>query len=284
MTDKPKASKSETVQKKIQAKQQPSNVKVDQEQKIDRLLQGYEIYNSLVETKMGDFQEAKQYLVEILEELLEQGKIGYGVVILSRIKSPDSVVTNWRQKRNLNDIFGTTILTTTEEEVEEIRNAIRKKPKYNISARKRKNEKRGYEAIHFLFHVGESEHKTLIECHMQTHEAYKNVYTHIFYKVSRKINRSLTPEEEQEIARKVQEMYDNEKLAGMQLSGGKKSKLPQMWVTSFNKDGKMEEQKLDESLTLTIMYPFLDISKKRRKISEATGEKDMSEEEDILEQ
>ena len=36
-----------------------------------------------------------------------------------------------------------------------------------------------------------------------------------------------------------------------------------MWVTSFNQQGKMEEQELDEKMILTIMYPFLDISKKR---------------------
>ena len=35
-----------------------------------------------------------------------------------------------------------------------------------------------------------------------------------------------------------------------------------MWVTSFNQEGKMEEQELDEDMILTIMYPFLDISKK----------------------
>ena len=186
--------------------QEPISSVVEFSQGQQRLLQAYEIYNSLVEGKVDDFISVKQYLAKTLEGLLEEGKIGNGVVLLSRIKSPASVVENWKLKQNLNDIFGITLLTTTQEEMDHIRATLRKEERFNISSRKHKNETRGYEAIHFLFHAGEDEHKTLVECHMQTHEAYKNVYTHIFYKVRRKINRDLTSEEENAIAGKIQQM------------------------------------------------------------------------------
>ena len=64
--------------------------KVDQE----RLLVAYEKYNNLVQGKVEDFKTVKSYLSETLEILLQQGKIGQGVILLSRIKSPASVVQN----------------------------------------------------------------------------------------------------------------------------------------------------------------------------------------------
>lgn len=261
MTEGPQTSK--LGQPKIQANTEAGQGK-------ERLLQAYELYNSLVEGKVNDFISVKQYLAQTLEKLLEEGKIGRGVLISSRIKSPASVVENWKLKKDLNDIFGITLLTTTQKEMDEIRAALREKEKFNISSRKHKNEKRGYEAIHFLFHAGEEEHKTLVECHMQTHEAYKNVYTHIFYKVRRKINRDLSKQEEKAIAEKIQQMYETGELLGYPLSGGKKSRVPQMWLTSFNQNGKMEEQELNEELILTIMYPFLNISKKKNSVTQQT--------------
>lgn len=228
----------------------------------ERLLQAYEIYNGLAEGKISDFNKIKEYLVKTLERLLEEGKIGPGVLLASRVKAPESVVQNWRLGKDLNDIFGITLLTTTQQEMDEIRAILGKEKKFNISSKKKMNEKRGYEAIHFLFDVGDEKNKTKVECHMQTHEAYKNVYPHIFYKVRRKIDRDLTEEEEKQIEEKVQKMYEAGELIGHQLSRGRKSRLPQMWVTSFNQKGKMEEQELDEEMILTIMYPFLNISKK----------------------
>lgn len=230
-----------------------------------RLLQAYEIYNRLAEGKTEDFNTVKEYLMQTLEQLLEEGKISPRVVIASRIKSPESVVQNWKLGKELYDIFGITLLTTTQQEMDEIRDRLRNDNKFDISSKKKMNEKRGYEAIHFLFNVGDDSNKTKVECHMQTHEAYKNVYPHIFYKVRRKIDRDLTEEEEKQIEEKVQTMYENDELAGYQLSNGRKSRLPQMWVTGFNQNGKMEEQELDEDIILTIMYPFLNISKKTRK-------------------
>lgn len=246
-----------------QAKQGPKG-KTDKE----RLLTAYETYNKLVEGKVDDFEAVKKYLVETLETLLEQNKIGPGVVLLSRIKSPASVVQNWKLKKNLNDIFGITLLTTTQDEMNEIRAALRKARKFNTSSKKEKNEKRGYEAIHFLFHVGDEESKkTMVECHLQTHEAYKNVYPHIFYKVRRGLNRDLTSEEEKQIEEKVQAMYESSELPGYPLSGGRKSRIPKMWLASFNPKGKMHEQELDEEMILKIMFPSLDISKKKPETS-----------------
>lgn len=234
----------------------------------ERLLKAYEIYNSLANGKMEDFEKVKVYIVNVLEQLLKEGKIGKGVVLASRIKAPASVVQNWKQGRDLNDIFGITLLTTTQEEMDQIRSRLRKEKKFNISSRKKMNEKRGYEAIHFLFDVGDQKSKTKVECHMQTHEAYKNVYPHILYKIRRKLHRDLTEEEEKQIQEKVQKMYEDGILGGHQLSKNRKSRLPQMWVTSFNQKGKMEEQELDEDMILTIMYPFLDISKKTSILNE----------------
>lgn len=245
------------------SKQLGKNTEDDQD--TERLLQAYEIYNSLANGKMEDFKKVKAYLVNVLEQLLKEGKISPRVVLASRMKAPASVVENWKLKENLNDIFGITLLTTTQQEMDEIRARLRKEKKFNISSKKKMNEKRGYEAIHFLFDVGEEGKKTKVECHMQTHEAYKNVYPHIFYKIRRKIDRDLTKEEEMEIEEKVQKMYEEGTLSGMLLSKGRKSRIPQMWVTSFNQEGKMEEQELDEDMILTIMYPFLNISKKKPK-------------------
>lgn len=254
--------------------QEPISSSTQTSQGQQRLLQAYEIYNSLVEGKVNDFISVKQYLAQTLERLFEQEKIGNGVVLVSRIKSPASAVENWKQKQNLNDIFGITLLTTTQREMDEIREALREEEKFNISSKKHKNEIRGYEAIHFLFNAGEEEHKTLVECHMQTHEAYKNVYTHIFYKVRRKIGRDLSQQEENAISAKIQQMYEAGELLGHELSGGKKSRLPKMWVTGFNSRGKMEEQELDEKMILTIMYPFLNISKKKNSVTEQAHSED----------
>lgn len=229
-----------------------------------RLIQAYEIYHKLVEGKISDFCRVKEYLTNVLEELLEEGKISSKVVLVSRVKSSESVVQNWRIGKDLYDIFGITLLTPTQQEMDEIRVRLKGDNKFNISSKKKMNEKRGYDAIHFLFDVGEEDKKTKVECHLQTHEAYKNVYPHIFYKVRRKIDRDLTEEEEKEIEQKVQKMYEEGTLSGFQLSKGRKSRIPQMWITSFNQKGKMEEQELDEEIILTIMYPFLDISKKKQ--------------------
>lgn len=209
------------------------------------------------------FIVVKEYLSKVLEQLLKEGKISSRVVLVSRTKSPASVVQNWRQRRDLNDIFGITLLTTTQEETEQIRAMLREEKKFNISSRKKMNEKRGYEAIHFLFDVGDEKSKTKVECHMQTHEEYKNAYPHALYKIRRQLYRDLTQEEEKYIQEKVQKMYDKGDLVGHKLSKGRKSRIPQMWVKSFNQNGKMEEQELEEDMILTIMYPFLNISKKR---------------------
>ena len=229
-----------------------------------RLLQAYEIYNSLASGKMEEFKKVRDYLSNILEQLLSEGRICDGVLLASRIKSPASVVQNWKLGKDLYDVFGITLLTTTQQEMDEITSRLSEEKSFNVSSKKKMNETRGYEAIHYIFEVGEddSKPKTRVECHMQTHEAYTNAYTHIFYKIRRKLNRDLTHEEEEQIAKKVQSMYDAGELAGYQLSGERKSRLPQMWVTGFNPKGKMEEQELDEDMTLKIMYPFLNISKK----------------------
>ena len=243
------------------SKQQPEG-KMTEGKK--RLLKAYEIYNNLANGKIMDFIQAKEYIAETLEQLLHEGKIGKGVVLASRIKAPESVVQNWKLGKNLNDIFGITLLTTTQQEMTEIRARLRKDKMFNISSKKQLNEKRGYEAIHFLFNVGEEDSvKKRVECHMQTHENYKNVYPHILYKTRRRLHRDLTSEEEAQIKGKIQSMYDSKEIYGDRLSNGRGCRIPQMWVTSFNQQGKMEEQELDEDMILTIMYPFLDISKKR---------------------
>ena len=243
------------------SKQEPEG-KVTEGKK--RLLKAYEIYNSLANGKIADFIKVKEYIAVTLEELLQEGKIGKGVVLASRIKAPESVVQNWKLGKNLNDIFGITLLTTTQHEMDEIRARLRKNKKFDISSKKQMNEKRGYEAIHFLFDVGEEDSvKTRVECHMQTHENYKNVYPHVLYKIRRRLHRDLIPEEEIQIKGKIQSMYDSKEIYGDRLTNGRGCRIPQMWVTSFNQQGKMEEQELDEDMILTIMYPFLDISKKR---------------------
>ena len=106
-----------------------------------------------------------------------------------------------------------TLLTTTQHEMDEIRARLRKNKKFDISSKKQMNEKRGYEAIHFLFDVGEEDGvKTRVECHMQTHENYKNVYPHVLYKIRRRLHRDLIPEEEIQIKGKIQSMYDSKEI------------------------------------------------------------------------
>ena len=240
----------------------------------ERLLKAYEIYNSLANGKIQDFRKVKEYIAITLEQLLQEGKIGKGVILASRIKAPESVVQNWKLGKDLNDIYGITLLTTTQQEMDEIRARLRKDKMFNISSKKQMNEKRGYEAIHFLFNVGEEDSvKTRVECHMQTHEMYKNVYPHVLYKTRRRLHRDLTQEEEAQIKGKIQSMYDSKEIYGDRLSNGRGCRIPQMWVTSFNQQGKMEEQELEEDMILTIMYPFLDISKKSQtaKLKEETA-------------
>lgn len=218
-------------------------------------------YYELIESRMEDFHLVKDYLYNALEQLKKEGKIGSGVVILSRIKSPISVIENIKLGKNLNDIFGITLLTQNQKEEKEIKNQLSSDDKFNISSKKEMNAKRGYEAIHFLFDVEHDGEKRLnVECHLQTHEAYKNVYPHAFYKIRRFFERDLTLEEEECISNKIQQLYEKGELAGSITMGDKKSRLPQMWVATFNDKGKMEEMELDETQRLLIMYPFLDIS------------------------
>lgn len=228
-----------------------------------RLLQAYEIYNKLTKGKMADFKKIKEYLARTLESMLAEGTIGTGVILASRIKAPASVVQNWKLGKDLNDIFGITLLTNTQQEMDEIRARLRKEKRFNITSKKQMNEKRGYEAIHFLFNAGDDNNKTKVECHMQTHEKYINVYPHVLYKARRRLRRELTEQEEQQIQELVQEMYEKQEIYGKKLSNGRSSNVPQMWVTSFNQQGKMEEQELSEEMILTIMYPFLKLSKKQ---------------------
>lgn len=221
-------------------------------------------YYGIIEERIENFKQVKQYLSHVLEGLLEEERIGLGVILLSRIKSPESVIQNLRLGKNIHDIFGITLLTENEEEMNEIRKKIREEQKFNVNSKKEMNQKRGYEAIHFLFSVdNEDNSKVNVECHMQTHDAYKNVYPHVFYKVRRSLERDLTPEDEKNIERKIQSMFDSGKLAGKPTTGGRKTKLPQMWVSTFNNEGKMEEMELEETQKLLIMYPFLDISKNK---------------------
>ena len=243
-----------------------------------RLLEAYEIYNRLTNGKISDFEKVKNYIAEKLEQLLQEGKIGKGVILVSRIKAPESAVQNWKLGKGLYDIFGITLLTTNQQEMDEIRARLRKDKQFHITSKKQMNEKRGYEAIHFLFNVGEDDgNNTKVECHMQTHEKYKNVYPHVLYKVRRKLHRELTPEEEIQIKGNIQEMYDNKEVYGDRLLNGRSCRIPQMWVTSFNQQGKMEEQELDEDMILTIMYPFLDISKKNSKQKHISQEEEQEE-------
>ena len=248
------------------------NRKIEQIEGHNRLLQAYEIYNKLANEKIQDFKIAKEYLSEVLEKLLQEERIGRGTVMLSRIKSPSSVVRNWKLGKKLDDIFGISIVTNNSEEIEQIRAEIRQQEKFGICSKKERNEKRGYEAIHFCFDIGENKKKTKVECHLQTHEAYKNVYTHIFYKVRTELGRDSTLEEENVISAKIQQMYETGKLGGFELSGNQKSRIPQMWVASFNPDGKMEEMQLSEDVIVTIMYPFLDLSKKKNTPSNTGNE------------
>jgi len=245
-----------------------------------RLLQAYEIYNSLSNGKLEDFNKVKEYLAKTLESMLEEGKIGPGVVLSSRIKAPASVVQNWRLGRVLDDIFGITLITTTQQEIDEIRARLRNEERFNTTFKKSMSEKRGYEAIHFLFNVGDRNNKTKVECHMQTYENYANVYPHALYKIRRRLCRDLTQQEEQQIKIALQGKYDSQKLLGRKLSNGRSCNVPRMWVTSFNGQGKMEEQELSEEIILTIMYPFLDFSKKRQleRILPQNGEDELYEE------
>lgn len=256
---------------------------IENEKGQERLLQAYEIYNNLAAGKLGDFREVKGYLTQTLEELLETGKIGRGVVVLSRIKSPESVVKNWKLGKNLNDILGITLYTENQQEIEAIRAKIREDKKFEISSRKQISEKRGYEAVHFTFNVGEGKQKTKVECHLQTHLSYENVYPHVFYKVRRELARDLKPEEEKLISEKIQEMYQTGELAGYSLSGGRKSRIPQMWVASFDDKGKMHEQELEEKLILTIMYPFVDFSRNTSESQNLQKFKDQIQFEDEVE-
>lgn len=247
-------------------KQQQYGAKMDveinkQEEGAKRLEKFWNIYYEMIDDRMGNFQQVKSYLERVLEELLEEQKVGRGVILLSRVKSPVSVIENLKLGKNIHDIFGITLLTQTEEESKEIRQRLRDDNNFNISSKKEMNQKRGYEAIHFLFNVErEGNEKVNVECHMQTHEAYKNVYPHVYYKVRRRLDRDLTPEDEKDIEKKIQSMFDNGNLAGAPTINGRRARLPQMWVSTFNAEGKMEEMELDETQKLLIMYPFLDIS------------------------
>ena len=250
-----------------------------QNDRLENVVTFYEYYNKCVEERRGEFDRIRKQLEQIIEELVEEGKIGKTVKILSRVKAPESalnkmLLTKKRQSdegrdkidmsEGTHDIYGVSIECDTLEELQTIKATLQEKEVNIEGERKRKESKRRYNAEHFNFSV-EEHAKLKIECHMQTFEEAEKTYAHLYYKVLRardggKVKgEKLTEDEEIAVDESIQQQYASGELRGMQLSNGRGARVTQMWEATIDENGKFVRRELSEDEAIRrAYYPALE--------------------------
>lgn len=224
----------------------------------NKILRSYYEYNSFIDNRYDEFKTSRRKIQNILIGLINKEKIGTDISIISRIKSYQSTMRNKKRGKTLDDIFGTTILAETQEELAEIEKTLQEQAQIIKIKRvdQTRFQKYKYRAIHILLELDLNDPSIQIEVHLQTKKDFKEAYPHMEYKLLQ--DKSI---EESKLAllitqRYIQEMY-NKKSNKMQLI------IPYMWESKFDKEkNKFYERQLKDDEILKRMYPFLELEDK----------------------
>lgn len=260
--------------------------------------QEYDAYTQFVESQIQFFQEDVKKILDVLGKLIMEGKLYIHTRLLARVKDPESALhnddikkmdknvlmdeilnritpsdyevleTNYEsEKKNkskkLDDVFGVTIITDTEDELEVLREELREN---FIIHKEKKKEKAQYHAIHMeMFGKIENEQSPLIECQLKTRQHYIDSYDHTLYKVETNIARRLNEAKEirdnqkvklnaegiKKVEETIQSYYDNGKFNIF-------TNIPRMWEATFSEENEeMKIRRLTEGQTLKRVYPSL---------------------------
>lgn len=267
------------------------------EKRLNRA-QEYDIYSEFVESQKEFFQKDVYKILRILEKLIMEGKLYIYTRLTSRIKDPESALhnddlskidnsvlagkmleelqkedytiidvpsknTKYKDNKALDDVFGITIITDTEEEIQILLEELRKN---FCTCKEKKMNKPKYHATHMFLWGDESNPKSpMIECQLKTMRDHINSYDHTFYKIETNFTRKLQEQHKIELNQKVslnekgkqkvknliQEYYNNN---GFSIF----TNIPRMWEATFNeKTETMEIARLSEAQALKRVYPSL---------------------------
>ncbi|MCI8700558.1 MAG: hypothetical protein HFJ47_04380 [Clostridia bacterium] len=222
--------------------------------KTNEALRNYYIYTNFIENTSKAFSMKRRALMKIVENGINQGTINQQVRMMSRIKSNKSAYENKIKHKNLDDIFATTILTTTQEELEYIRTQLKINGKIQI-VRMKKINKAQFVAEHFYLLIGRD--VNVIECRLQTIDDFEHSYSHTLYKAIG--DKKASKEEIKAIEESKQNMYN---------SGSAEiySEIPLKWYAQFDeKTRKMYERQLTTNEVLKELYPFLKLREEKER-------------------
>lgn len=258
----------------------------------------YDAYNQFVESQKKEFQEDINIILEKITDLINEGKLYIHTKLIARIKAPESALHNddvaqmdknvlmesilqeidksdyyvivreneeikSRKTKKLDDVFGITVITDTEDELEILKEELRKT--FVIKAEKEK-QKTGYKATHIeFFNNKENEESPVVECQLKTRQNYIQSYDHTLYKVESHIERMLYEEgkigEDKKVKLTKQGIIKIEKTIQKYYEQGRFNiftNIPRMWEATFNEEKeKMELETLREGQILKRLYPSL---------------------------
>lgn len=212
----------------------------------NEVLRNYYIYTNFIENTSEAFSIKRRALMTLVENGINQGIINQQVRMMSRVKSNKSAYENKIKHKKLDDIFATTILTTTEQELDYIRSQLKSNGNIQIVRRKKLNKEQ-FVAEHFYLLIGRD--VNVIECRLQTIDDFEHSYSHTLYKAIG--DKKASKEEIKAIEESKQNMYN---------SGSAEiySEIPLKWYAKFDeKTRKMYERQLTTNEVLKELYPFL---------------------------
>lgn len=225
------------------------------QEETNEKLRHYYMYTNFIENASEKFSIKRRLLMSLVENGVNEGKINQEVRMTSRIKSNKSAYDNKMMSKKLDDIFATTIMTKTQEELEYIYNKIEAN-KYIKIVRTKKLNKIRFKAEHLYLLIGND--PNVIECRLQTIENFEHSYPHSLYKVSG--DKEMTVEQIKAIEEEKQKMYN---------SGGATiySEIPLKWSARYDKQmKKMYERQLTRNEILKELYPFLKLREEEKEI------------------
>lgn len=216
-------------------------------------LRHYYLYTNFVENNFDRFSIKRRILMRLIENGVKDGKIDTQVKMASRIKSNKSVYNNKVINKNLDDIFATTILTKTKEELKYIYKQIEANENISIVRKKRLN-KANFVAVHIYLLFDND--KNIMECRFQTIEDFENSYSHTLYKANG--DEELSEEQIKAIEENIQKLYN---------SGSAEiyTDIPLKWEAYYNEEiGRMYERQLTTNEILKQLYPFLELRQENK--------------------
>lgn len=211
-------------------------------------LRHYYLYTNFIENTSETFSIKRRKLMSLIENGVNKGIINPEVRMMSRIKSNKSAYDNKKMKKRLDDIFATTILTKTQEELDYIRKQIEENEQIQI-VRAKKLNKAKFIAEHLYLSIEDD--INVIECRLQTIENFEHSYPHSLYKANG--DKEMTEEQIKAIEEEKQRMYNSGSIMIY-------SEIPLKWDAKYKKETRrMYERQLSKDEILKELYPFLEL-------------------------